>query len=187
MQVKEKAERYGPGPWIEEDDRREWADEVTGLDCLILRNDPTGALCGYVRVSDGHPLYGKSHKDEVTIPEGFRHREFDDRMPAIEVMFQVMSEGFAPGAKMRLALALECHGGVTYSGPIMKMKCSSWWFGFDCGHYADLKPGTRKFLAGYGIKSFCEETYRDMRYVAKECATLAMSLTAFNVKEPDRA
>ena len=44
---------WGPGPWQNEPDKRQWQDEATGLPCLIVRNS-MGALCGYVGVSEGH-------------------------------------------------------------------------------------------------------------------------------------
>jgi hypothetical protein len=42
------------GPWKLEPDRLEFIHE--NLKCLILRS-PSGALCGYVSVPQGHPLY----------------------------------------------------------------------------------------------------------------------------------
>src|SRR5450759_2183131 len=44
----------GDGPWMAEVDKEQWAEETTGLPCLIKRND-WGALCGYVGVTEGHP------------------------------------------------------------------------------------------------------------------------------------
>jgi hypothetical protein len=50
------------GEWDQEIDKRQWADEATGLDCLINRNR-FGVWCGYVGVPEGHPLYGKSYQE----------------------------------------------------------------------------------------------------------------------------
>jgi len=47
---------WARGEWDNEPDRVEWADEKTGLPCLVVRG-PLGALCGYVGVPKGHPLY----------------------------------------------------------------------------------------------------------------------------------
>lgn len=56
---------YGPGPWQEEPDYANWTDEATGLQCLIVRSEGSGALCGYVGVEKHHPAYGLSY-DSVT-------------------------------------------------------------------------------------------------------------------------
>lgn len=44
------------GPWMNEPDKEQWTDEATGLPCLIKRNG-SGALCGYVGVTEGHPWF----------------------------------------------------------------------------------------------------------------------------------
>ena len=51
---------WGPGPWQDEPDKEQFADEVTGYACLIKRN-PAGALCGYVGVPEGHPWHGSGY------------------------------------------------------------------------------------------------------------------------------
>jgi hypothetical protein len=51
---------WGDGPWQHEADKVQWVDGATGLDCLIVRG-PSGALCGYVGVPEGHPLHGKGY------------------------------------------------------------------------------------------------------------------------------
>jgi len=44
-------------PWESEPDYAAWHDADTGLQCLIKRHAAGGHLCGYVAVSDRHPLY----------------------------------------------------------------------------------------------------------------------------------
>lgn len=46
------------GPWDAEPDRVEWRH--LGFPCLIVRNDMSGALCGYVGVPPGHPALNAS-------------------------------------------------------------------------------------------------------------------------------
>lgn len=53
---------WSPGPWDAEPDKIQWQDEATGLPCLIVRNY-AGALCGYVGVSKGHPLFGVEYSE----------------------------------------------------------------------------------------------------------------------------
>lgn len=54
----EQKASFGPGPWIDEPDRKEWRH--AGLPCLIVRQD-LGALCGYVGVPPGHPAHGQDY------------------------------------------------------------------------------------------------------------------------------
>lgn len=51
------------GEWNDEPDEISWQDEKTGLSCLILRTECTGALCGYVGVSSDHSHYKKSYNE----------------------------------------------------------------------------------------------------------------------------
>lgn len=50
------------GPWDREPDKVQWVDKATDLDCLIVRG-PSGALCGYVGVADGHRLFGVGYNE----------------------------------------------------------------------------------------------------------------------------
>jgi hypothetical protein len=53
----EARKQWPSGEWDNEPDRVEWTDDKTGLPCLAVRGH-LGALCGYVGVPKGHPLYG---------------------------------------------------------------------------------------------------------------------------------
>lgn len=48
------------GPWDSEPDIVSWTDEVTGLECLIVRTS-LGSLCGYVGVPATHPWAGMAY------------------------------------------------------------------------------------------------------------------------------
>lgn len=48
------------GPWDGEPDKLNWRTQV-GLPGMITRNR-MGALCGYVAVNPGHPLYGQNYE-----------------------------------------------------------------------------------------------------------------------------
>ena len=50
------------GPWDNEPDVMSWADERTGLPCLIRRNS-MGVWCGYVGVPPGHPAFEQGYDD----------------------------------------------------------------------------------------------------------------------------
>lgn len=46
------------GPWDNEPDKVVWRKEGIPFPMMIVRSGSTGALCGYVGVSPGHPHYG---------------------------------------------------------------------------------------------------------------------------------
>jgi hypothetical protein len=55
-----------------------------------------------------------------------------------------------------------------------------WWFGFDCAHFGDLMPGVNATLNRNDIAPRltidAAEIYRDVDYVTRECARLALQL-----------
>lgn len=150
---------WAPGPWKEEPDRMQWEDEATKLPCLVVRNERTGILCGYVGVSRGHPLFEVPYQDV----EGYYEKE---RLHDIAV-----------------------HGGLTFSDHCLEggRICHTvepgeddqvWWFGFDCGHGGDLHPNlgmnvSRIFFEGLGERG---QIYRNVPYAKNECARLAQQL-----------
>ena len=116
---------WGPGEWQSEPDKAQWYDPRTGMACLIVRNH-YGALCGYAAVEADHPLHGQ-----------------DYGVPDVDV-----------------------HGGLTFSGPCSNSVDHStgichipgagrtddvWWFGFDCVHWRDFRPGYRSYLLDIGL------------------------------------
>jgi hypothetical protein len=52
------------GPWDNEPDAMQFADEATGLPCLVKRNH-FGAWCGYVGVAAGHPAFEQERDFDV--------------------------------------------------------------------------------------------------------------------------
>lgn len=158
------------GPWDDEPDKVQWADDPTGLDCLIVRNG-NGALCGYVGVPPGHPWHKvgySGHIDDVPCTDDYCY-----------------AEGHTPEA------TVEVHGGLTYSDsgegrPEAEGIChvpepgrpeDVWWFGFDCDHAFDLAPGHVARSRALGIPPIVDDaTYRDLAYVKAECASLARQL-----------
>lgn len=160
---------WGPGPWQDEPDKRQWQDEATGLPCLIVRN-PAGALCGYVGVSKEHPAFGLAadgtpHEEHRAYMDATRKqlrgamygKEGEEKHQAIT---DALNDFPAPPEKagnIGAAVAdLNAHGGVNFAN-----QCSPfggeedgichvpgpgetdevWWFGFDCSHAFDLSPG----------------------------------------------
>lgn len=65
-----------PGPWNDEPDSEDFTE--MGLHCMVLRNDD-GALCGYVELPRGHPLwYRELESLELACPGGVTFSAGDD-------------------------------------------------------------------------------------------------------------
>lgn len=112
------------GEWDDEPDKAHWINGEVNLDCLIVRG-PSGALCGYVGVPEGHPCFQKDYDSiDVDCHGGLTFadlcREADD-----------------PGRHI-------CH----------EKECAAndkvWWLGFDCAHAWDVAP---KYDHSFGYDS----------------------------------
>jgi len=151
---------WGPGPWQDEPDKVHWIDQKTDLDCLMVRSQHGGNWCGYVAVTEGHPLFG------VGYSETYKLVPFDE-------------DGGNP---------LGVHGGLTYADFCMETDDESrfvchvpqpgrpdrvWWFGFDCAHSHDRSPGYEARNPGF---SSDYQRYRDRGYVEREVTRLARQL-----------
>jgi hypothetical protein len=150
---------WGAGPWQDEPDKLQWVDEATGLPCLIKRNTQvTGALCGYVGVSEGHPDFGKGYDDvEVEVHGGLTFADFchksDDGRDEERI----------------------CH--VPDPGEPDHV----WWLGFDCSHAGDLSPAMdarlrRSPLGPMPMPAGWEDVYRPLDYVKGHVTALAAQL-----------
>ena len=68
--------KFSDGPWKEEPDRVHWIDDRTGLDCLIMRHNKVGHLCGYVGVEKDHPCYAQNYdKIEADVHGGLTYSQ----------------------------------------------------------------------------------------------------------------
>lgn len=139
------------GVWDAEPDKMQWPDPATGLPCLVVRG-PSGALCGYVGVPAGHPLFGKDNDG--------------DACDYIRVHGGLTFSG--PCADAGDEARHICH----VPGP--GEPDHVWWLGFDCAHCDDLSPA--RFDSRWARLS--EETYKNIAYVRAEVARLAAQLKA---------
>lgn len=167
------------GPWDDEPDKRQWKDEATGLPCLIVRG-PMGALCGYVGVAEGHPLFKKEYNSGYEV-------EHDLRLPVHGGL--TFSGMCRPG---------EDEHGICHI-PEPGEPDHVWWFGFDCAHSQDLTPAmnahyrrleatadteeqidlVRRLTRISDISGrYRESTYKTIQYVKDQCALLAAQLAA---------
>lgn len=151
----------GEGPWRLEPDKVYWIDDRTNLDCLIVRSK-LGALCGYVGVPYGHPLYGLDYED-LEPPPAIHHQ---------------------------LTYAAACQPsddpstGVCHVPPPGRTD-DVWWFGFDCMQWGDLVPAqagaTPRNTAEMIFAEFKGHLKHNARYrtisdVKREVEELAMEL-----------
>jgi len=155
---------WGAGRWQDEPDKIQFVDEATGLDCLIVRSH-LGALCGYVGVAEGHPLfgveYGDGPDDQLDVHGGITYSDACQVGPEAESVCHIP----APGQPDHL-----------------------WWFGFDCAHLGDLCPAHQRrrdpIVVARGIAlgeaappaEMFVDRYRDVDYVRAQCASLARQL-----------
>jgi hypothetical protein len=171
---------WGEGPWLGEPDKRQWRDPATGLPCLIVRS-PSGALCGYVGVSVGHPLHGVDYSQQTQLSPDLVRLLLEERSYA-DLYEKEAATGLA---------APEClfdvHGGLTFSDgcdhgndpsrgichlPGPGEPDDVWWFGFDCAHAGDLCPKYERRMQFHG------DVYRPQAYVEGQIASLAQQLAA---------
>lgn len=181
------------GPWMSEPDKKQWQDEETGLPCLIVRNH-FGALCGYVGVSESHPLYGKDYDAPdvevhgcLTFADSCRPSDRDAWEAWRQGMFdrKPQAEQFPQGDSARAwkqyghliddyqAWAENAEASAICHRPGEGEPDHVWWFGFDCAHYGDRMPATEAH-SPFGR----EGQYRDFDYVTNEVKGLARQLAA---------
>lgn len=151
------------GPWMDEPDKAQWQDEQTGLPCLIVRG-PVGALCGYVGVEEGHPLF------EVK------------GIPLIEAACGVhVNGGLTFGgfcSEGRLEGEGICH--VVEAGENDRV----WWLGFDCSHSWDVAPNSHRVREGEGIHSHDPgATYKSFGFVRSQVGDLAGELQRMSFRK----
>lgn len=179
---------WGPGPWQDEPDKRQWRDEATGLPCLIVRSPMGGNLCGYVGVPREHALHGKDYSERVKPPAAFEERSYDEVRTPVLALFRAPD----PDGLIGIDIALDVHGGITFAAGCGHGEDPSrgvchvpgdgeaddvWWFGFDCAHCNDHSPARSVRMRELGMGDIDDGgTYRDIDYVTREVRGLARQL-----------
>lgn len=151
---------------------REW--EAHGLDCAVLHVNTgygAGHLCGYVRVPEGHPWFGKGYDAEVEGAavdlDDMSVQEAYDDLGVINVFAHLLSTAAddeeGENRLSRISMRVRVHGGVTYAGEPYFGDEKGWCFGFDTAHADDSlstcpaeyveKQAERmaEQIAGYGL------------------------------------
>lgn len=151
-------------PWFNEPDYKRWRDGETQLQCLILRADSTGALCGYVRLPKN------------LAKKMIRHRRKFAFFSSTGRVYR------RAGYDMQALKGLDVHGGLTYSGPVttrFRGKERGVWVGFDCAHFNDLTPILDEVMKRNGAGALMTQrvcTYRSFEYVTNEVHSLARQI-----------
>lgn len=111
---------------------RNWT--AHGLDCVVLGID-MGHRCGYVRVPDDHPWFGKDYDAQVEKLRDPSEDTVDDH-GIVSVFCAAGSDDYFSTPNGQIAV----HGGITFAGKAPHPDCAEgWWFGFDCAHSGDGK------------------------------------------------
>lgn len=153
--------------WMEPDI---FEETYHGLKAVGRRNQMK-AWCGYVGVTEGHPLFGKGYNDRIPVSDRGAIQLPDS---PIAVLCEAMHED---DGCVSLDVLFDVHGGITYAGHNWPCADGLWYFGFDCCHYNDLTPqqSVSSLVGGYRG----EGTYRNISYVKEQCKILAAALKEF--------
>lgn len=114
----------------------DWQTEA-GYRAVVARMQ-AGHLCGYVALTEDHPLYGKGYGDAMPgLAEalGIGPDEPTGNRGIIPVFIAALDGNFD-----RPDVAFRVHGGITFADGGGKYPVEGdglWWFGFDCNHSGD--------------------------------------------------
>ena len=112
--------KWPEGPWDREpDDKVNWIDQETNLDCMILRNG-RGAWCGYVGLPPGHRHHGVEYGELYS---------------------------FYNDVHGGLTFSDSCSGHICHV-PEPGRPDNVWWLGFDCSHSWDRAPDDYGWRSG---------------------------------------
>jgi hypothetical protein len=166
-------------PWETEPDFVEL--ELNGYKCCIVRKRPFGHLCGYVFLSEDHPLFGKEYGEHI--PELTPYKEDAKLLGNTTTSVGEELDSMEGSCTLSSHLTLGVHGGITYINdslfiPLFEdgsttmfnkdlserlggveynpigVKC--WVIGFDCGHGEDLFPFPSKTQADKAVMEIFE-------------------------------
>lgn len=150
------------------DIEKDWIT-TAGFRAVVIMGS-MGHRCGYVGVSESHPLYEKDYNDAL---ESINVDE-DESIGKRSILGLLCSKANSP------SLAFDVHGGITYAdgGKDSKYPVISdlWWFGYDCNHLGDAKSPEyidKKALQGHSFYSYQDGIHRSLDYCIAECESLA--------------
>jgi len=146
-----------------------WENKNSYFPCVARRNGQK-SWCGYVGVSDKHPLYNKPYNHRVPVAD--RGSVAIDKVGPLALFAEALHQD---DGMVSLDVLANVHGGLTYASRAWWDEDSPyWWFGFDCSHSGDLTPYT-----AVNSPNLVYGEYRDLKYVIKEIETLHEFLRSF--------
>ena len=140
--------------------------------CVIILSKQ-GHRCGYVGVSNSHPLYGVDYSAKI---EGLK-------LPENEPIGKRGILSLVCGSENSLDVYFNVHGSLTFSSGSKEYPVESdlWWFGFDCNHLDDASDiAACKEAFGEVPLYPSQGTIRTLEYVTQECKNLADQLEQYN-------
>jgi hypothetical protein len=158
---------------------KDW--EYKGLRCVVIAAE-VGHRCGYVGVPKEHILFKVDYRSPV--PDSLqcaKDKVLEEPVGKRSIVDVVCAAANPLG--LHVGVLFNVHGGITYSGDgNYPVDSDLWWFGFDCGHYGDMKDQSimsRKYLDKELEYEFITGgVVRTLEYCVKECESLAEQLIA---------
>jgi len=147
------------------DIEKDWITK-SGLRAIIgICNSPgMGHRCGYVGIPETHPLHGVGDSESDPCLDDLAKSVTGGPIGKRGIISVICGSGENGEVRPSPGACFNVHGSLTYSGGDSKYPVSDdtnrWWFGFDCAHYDDNKPGGQS-----------------LEYVIAECESLAMQLS----------
>ena len=162
--------------------------EYKGYRCVVIFSKG-GHRCGYVGITNKHPLYGKYHSDQC-LELNMKNIENDEIgkrgiIPILCMDYENIENGVRPDCYF------DVHGGITYSDDSDTYPVKSdnlWWLGFDCAHCDDGKDLDLALKYGLIDNKYYESmkeienkyptygTIRSLSYCEQECKNLVDQL-----------
>jgi hypothetical protein len=166
------------GPWDGEADKVAWTDVMSGYACIILR-DAKKHLRGFVAVPPGHPFFGRHVNTLVGYAIGVHGGlDYSANCQRHEPEYRSICHVGADGRRRNVRVVIS-RPEVIHSQDAAVPHDDAWWLGFSCNHPGDAWPGFLGELASHEpAPGLNEPTYKDERYVYRECVRLAAQLKA---------
>ncbi len=158
------------GPWEAEADKVAWTDPMTGYACIILRDVRGKHLRGFVGIPPSHPFFGRQTGTLIGYQIGV-HGGLDYSHHC-----QRQEPEYRSICHTRIVVA---RPETIYENDKAKEHDDAWWLGFSCNQPGDAWPdgygGLKTHETMHGVN---ESTYKDERFVYRECVRLALQLKA---------
>ncbi len=128
-----------------------------------------GHRCGYVRIPEGHPLFGLDYGHAAP---AVSMADLEGECVGKRGVMSLLHSGGPEAKDVRLDLLFDVHGSLTFAGP--RHAQTDWWLGFDCAHAGDAPDPELMSPELYGLR-FRDpgDLIRSREYVSAECERLA--------------